>query len=149
MGIFNNSNKQARKKAGPTIISKGTHFIGGLSTNGIVHIDGEFEGVILQAESIIIGKTGRFIGDIKSQKIFVSGYLDGKIDCEEVHLLDESHVVGEIKYTDLSIDQNAQFEGKSIKKDSMTISKYHQVENKINSIIANKTEFTKKIETSS
>ena len=148
MGIFNKTDRQTTKAAGPTIISEGTHFIGGISTTGTVHIDGQYEGVILEAESITVGKTGRFIGDIKSNKIYISGHVDGKIDCNEIHMFDGAQVIGEIKYIDFSIDTSANFEGTSIKKDSTSISQYNQVENKINSIINNKVELSKKIETS-
>lgn len=138
MGIFSSSDKQKNEKAGPTIISEGTYFIGGLSTNGIVHIDGKYEGVILQAELVTITQNGTFIGDIKSKNIVISGYMDGKIDCDNIQILDGAKVIAEIRHLDMSIEKDAQFEGKSIKKDSELRTEYHQVNNKLNSFI-NKT----------
>ena len=61
MGIFNNADKQATQ-AGATIIAKGTTIIGGINTPGTVHIDGKFEGVILDADLISVGTTGEIIG---------------------------------------------------------------------------------------
>lgn len=144
MGIFSKSDKQTNEKAGPTIISAGTYFIGGISTNGIVHIDGKYEGVILQAEMITISKNGTFIGDIKSKNVVISGYVDGKIDCETIHILDGAKVIAEIKHKDMVIEKDAQFEGKSIKKDSDVQSEYHQVQHKLSTILSKNNQILEK-----
>ena len=146
MGIFGGTNKKVEEQSGPTIISEGTHFIGGLSTTGIVHINGQFEGVILQADLIVVGKNGKFVGDIKSTNVVVSGFIDGKIDCDVIQILDEAHVVGEIRYKELIIEKKGKFEGKGIRKESKIVSQYHQVENKINSILGDSNDKMKKIE---
>jgi len=141
VGIFNKSNEKTTKESGPTIISQGTRFIGGLSTNGIVHVDGYYEGVILQADLITIARSGKFVGDIKSNNVVISGYFDGKIDCDEIHIVENAIVIGEVRYNNMCIDPESRFEGISIKKDSKLISNYHQVENKINSIINENKQF--------
>ena len=56
MGIFGKANKRTAQN-GATVIAQGTCIIGGISTEGTVHIDGKFEGVILEADVISIGKT--------------------------------------------------------------------------------------------
>ncbi|HIP12345.1 MAG TPA: polymer-forming cytoskeletal protein [Arcobacter sp.] len=137
MGIFNKSDKQSQEKAGATIIASGTYIIGGISTDGTVHIDGKFEGVILKADIIFIGSSGEVIGDIKANNLVVSGLFDGKIDCNEVQILSGGKVIGEIKYNNLLIDKNGKFEGKGIRKGSRLRSNYHTIENKINNIINN------------
>jgi len=45
MGIFGKANKRTVKN-GATVIAHGTCIIGGITTEGSVHIDGKFEGVI-------------------------------------------------------------------------------------------------------
>ena len=137
MGFFSKSNKQTEEKSGATVIAKGTYIIGGISTEGTVHIDGKFEGVILEADIISIGKTGEVIGDIKANNLIVSGLFDGKIDCNEVHILATGKVIGEIKYNDLIIDGDGKFEGNGIRKGSTLKSNYHTIENKITNIINN------------
>ena len=137
MGFFNKSNKQTKEKPGATIIANGTYLIGGINTYGTVHIDGKFEGVILDADIIYIGKSGEVIGDIKANNLVISGLFDGKIDCNEVHILSSGKVIGEIKYNDLHVDENGKFEGKGIRKNSTLTSNYNKIENKINNIIKN------------
>ena len=137
MGFFSKSDKQSEVKTGATIIAQGTYIIGGISTDGTVHIDGKFEGVILEADIISIGKTGEVIGDIKANNLIVSGLFDGKIDCNEVQILSTGKVIGEIKYNNLIIEPDGKFEGNGIRKGSTLRSNYHTIENKITNIINN------------
>ncbi len=134
MGIFGKANKRTVQN-GATVIAQGTCIIGGITTEGSVHIDGKFEGVILEADLISIGKTGEVIGDIKANNLIVSGLLDGKIDCNEVQILPEGKVIGNMKYNELIIEENGKFEGQGIRKGSKLESRYDEVENKINNII--------------
>lgn len=134
MGIFGKANKRTGQN-GATVIAHGTCIIGGITTEGSVHIDGKFEGVILEADMISIGKTGEVIGDIKANNLIVSGLLDGKIDCNQVQILSEGKVIGNMKYNELMIEEDGKFEGQGIRKGSNLTSKYDEVENKINNII--------------
>jgi cytoskeletal protein CcmA (bactofilin family) len=134
MGVFNKSNKRTTTNQA-TIISEGTCIIGGISTKGTVHIDGKFEGVILEANVISIGPTGEVIGDIKANNLIVNGLFDGKIDCNEVQILAEGKVIGEMRYNKLIIEPSGKFEGRGIRKDSELKSRYNEVESKINNII--------------
>ncbi len=134
MGVFNKSNKRTTSP-GATIIASGTCIIGGISTKGTVHIDGKFEGVILEADSISIGPLGEVIGDIKANNLTVNGLVDGKIDCNKVEILEDGKVIGEMKYNELVIETNGKFEGHGIRKDSELKSRYNEVENKISNIV--------------
>lgn len=137
MGIFGKSNKSTQEKSGATVIAKGTYIIGGINTDGSVHIDGKFEGVILEADIISIGQTGEVVGDIKANNLIISGLFDGKIDCNEVHIMATGRVIGEIKYNNLIIETDGKFEGNGIRKGSTLTSNYNTIENKITNIINN------------
>lgn len=134
MGIFNKSNKYSSSNA-TTIIAEGTCIIGGISTKGTVHIDGKFEGVILEADIISIGSKGEVIGDIKANNLVVNGLFDGKIDCNEVQILAHGKVIGDMMYNHLIIDPDGKFEGRGVRKNSDLKSRYNELENKINSIV--------------
>merc|ERR1711879_899357 len=136
VGIFGKANKRTTQN-GATVIAQGTCIIGGISTEGSVHIDGKFEGVILEADVISIGKSGEVIGDIKANNLIVSGLLDGKIDCNEVQILPDGKVIGNMQYNELIIEESGKFEGQGIRKGSNLKSKYDEVENKISNIILN------------
>lgn len=141
MGVFSKTN-QGSTQAGATVIAKGTCIIGGISTEGTVHIDGKFEGVILEADQITIGQTGEVIGDIKANHMVVSGLFDGKIDCNVIQILSTGRVIGDIAYHDLVIEENGKFEGRGVRKDSEVKSRYNEIENKIGNIVMNPTSVT-------
>lgn len=134
MGIFDRDDKTSQCKPGATVIAQGSYIIGGINTEGPVTIDGKFEGVILDADVITIGKRGEVIGDIKANNLIINGFFDGKIDCNEVQILASGKVIGEMRYNHLVIDPNGSFEGLGYKKNSNLKSKYNEVNQKINNI---------------
>lgn len=139
MGVFSKSDKRTTE-AGATVIAKGTCIIGGISTQGTVHIDGKFEGVILEADAISIGKTGEVIGDIKANHVVISGFFDGKIDCNIMQVLSSGKVIGDFIYNDLIIEEDAKFEGRVSRKNSELKSRYNEIENRIGGFVSTKQE---------
>ena len=136
MGVFSKTN-QGSTQAGATVIAKETCIIGGISTEGAVHIDGKFEGVILEANELSIGTTGEVIGDVKANHLVVSGLFDGKIDCNVIQIMPTGRVIGDIAYHDLIIEEDGKCEGRGIRKGSEVKSRYSEIENKIGNIVMN------------
>lgn len=137
MGIFGSNDKQSHEQIGATVIPCGTHFIGGVKTDGTIHIDGKFEGVISMAKYVIIGKTGEFYGKIEAQSISVNGYVDGKIDCNEIAILANGKVRGELKYNHLSIEPNGIFEGQGKLKNYTFSGRYEHVKESLQGKLTN------------
>ncbi|WP_419770492.1 MAG: bactofilin family protein [Candidatus Marinarcus sp.] len=127
MGIFGRNDKQSQEQTGATVIPHGTHIIGGINTRGTIHIDGKFEGVITMATYVIIGKTGEFYGKIEAENMSVNGYVDGKIDCDEIEILSHGKVRGDLKYNHLTIEPNGLFEGQGKVKNYTLSSRYKHV----------------------
>ncbi len=125
MGFFSKSDKSPN--TGATIIAQGTLMKGGIETKGSVYIDGRFEGMISSESSIVVGKTGEFIGEIKSKSLTVNGMVDGIIHAEDVVILGEGKVIGRMQYQSLSIEPNGIFEGEGRVKDSTLTSKYEKL----------------------
>jgi cytoskeletal protein CcmA (bactofilin family) len=129
MGIFSKSNKQSSATLdSTTVISEGTFIKGGIDTSGSVFIDGKFEGAILAANSLTIGKTGEVIGKIKVGTLTVSGLLDGIINAEDVSILESGRILGTMQYQNLIIEKNGVFEGKGTMKNSILTSQYKSIE---------------------
>jgi cytoskeletal protein CcmA (bactofilin family) len=137
VGIFSSNDKHAHEQIGATIIPHGTHIIGGIKSEGTIHIDGKFEGIISMAQHVVIGKTGEFYGKIEAQNISVNGYIDGKIDCDEIIILPNGKVRGEMKYNHLSIEPNGLFEGQGKLKNYTFSGRYAHVKESIQSQITN------------
>jgi len=131
VGIFGKSDKQSSQQNGATVIPYGTHLIGGIDTKGSIHIDGKFEGVIASASYISVGKTGEFYGKIETKSITVSGFVDGNIDCDEMHILSTGKVIGDLEYEKLTIEADGIFDGNGKRKNFSVESRYEEVKKRI------------------
>jgi len=131
MGVFGKSDKHTSQQNGATVIPYGTHLIGGIDTKGSIHIDGKFEGVIASASYITVGKTGEFYGKIETKNISVSGFVDGNIDCDDMHILSSGKVIGDLAYETLTIDANGIFDGTGKRKNFSIESRYEEVKKRI------------------
>ena len=128
MGIFSKTNKKTKHSNGTTIISVGTTIKGGIDTEGSVFIDGRFEGIVIAAQSVNIGKTGEVLGEIKTQNLVVNGLIDGLFDVKNITILETGKVIGKMHYEDLVIEKNGLFDGVGKKKNSNFSSKYNNIE---------------------
>ncbi|PIX14744.1 MAG: hypothetical protein COZ72_05380, partial [Elusimicrobia bacterium CG_4_8_14_3_um_filter_50_9] len=74
------SNK-LEKKIGriETVIGHESVITGTIATKGSLKIDGLVNGGIEQADAVIIGDTGKIIGDVTAQTVIVSGEVEGNI----------------------------------------------------------------------
>ena len=123
MGFFTKNDSDS-KEVNYSVVAKKTKIIGAITNSSNLHIDGTFEGVIYNTINLTIGKSGEVIGEIYAENIIVSGLLDGKIECDNIQILNGGKVVGELKYNDIKIENDAKFEGKLIQKQISTKSKY-------------------------
>jgi len=128
LGFFNKNDKQSTSKTNTTVISENTFIKGGIETTGTIFIDGKFEGVIISSESLIVGKSGDVVGDIKVKNLIVSGKVDGIIKVEEATILPTGRILGKMEYSNLIIEKNGIFEGEGKMKNSTNISKYKTLE---------------------
>ncbi len=96
-----------------TFISKDVTIKGELTTEGIVRIDGNFEGTIT-ADGLIIGKTGEIKGDVAAREIMVDGNVEGNINAKEIiEIKPDGKVQGDIQTFKLIISEGAFFIGRS------------------------------------
>lgn len=96
-----------------TFISKDVTIKGELTTEGIVRIDGNFEGNI-RADGLIIGKTGDIKGDVTAREIMVNGNIEGNINAHEaIEIKPDGKVQGDIQTVKLIISEGAFFIGRS------------------------------------
>ena len=140
MGIFSRANKQAKQQIGTTVINNGTLLKGMIDTKGSLFIDGRFEGIIVAAQDVTIGKNGEVLGEIRSKVLTVNGMIDGLFDVEQVNILGSGHVIGRMQYDELIIEPNGIFEGEGKKRNSTLSSKYSQLEINQEKLISTKSE---------
>jgi cytoskeletal protein CcmA (bactofilin family) len=106
--MFNKKNSSLE-----TFISRDVTIKGELTTEGIVRIDGNFEGNI-RVDGLIIGKTGDIKGDVEAREIMVDGNIEGNINAKEtIEINPDGKVQGDIQTVKLIISEGALFIGRS------------------------------------
>ncbi len=96
-----------------TIIGEGSEFKGEVNVKETIRIDGFLEGDV-RADWVIVGETGKIVGNIDSRGTVVGGTVEGNIDADEiVELKHKSRVFGEIRTAKLAVSEGAVFEGYS------------------------------------
>ncbi len=97
-----------------TTIGANTRFVGTLTSDGNIRIDGSVEGDIEVLGNLIVGETGRVIATVKAQNIHVSGAVKGEVTAtEKLEISPTGKIWGDITTGALQIDPGGLFRGQS------------------------------------
>ncbi len=101
----------APSKAGvPSIISSNLRFVGSLSSDGEVHIDGFIDGD-LNVKVLLVGEAAHTKGEINCETVRIHGKVTGQVNAKAVYLAKSAHVTGDILHESLTIETGAFIEG--------------------------------------
>jgi cytoskeletal protein CcmA (bactofilin family) len=94
------------------LISMGTDITGDIISNGDIRIDGSLKGSLNTKGKVVIGPTGKIIGEVICKNSEVSGVVEGKITVGQLlNLKASSKILGDIITSKLSIEPGAKFSG--------------------------------------
>lgn len=97
-----------------TFIGKDAFFKGKANFKGTVRVDGQFEGEITTAETLIIGEHAVVKATIKAETIICGGKVEGSMTAShKVQLLKPAVVVGDIHTPLFSLEEGGKFHGMS------------------------------------
>lgn len=95
-----------------TVIGKDTFFKGTLTGKGLIRIDGEAEGSVVNKGDLIIGESGRVKVDLKARNITVAGYYEGALEAEgKLELKKTATASGTFKTNGLLVEEGAVVSG--------------------------------------
>ena len=77
-------------------------FEGKYSTSGTIVLKNKFIGN-LKADQIIIDTDGIFEGELKTEELIISGFVNGKIDADNVIIMENGKISGDITYNQLAV----------------------------------------------
>lgn len=80
---------------------------------GSLHIDGQIDGAVNAEQDISIGKTGQITGFVQANIIYLSGSLEGKVQCKGLEILSSGRFTGELVSGELTIERGGKFVGQS------------------------------------
>ena len=78
-GMPDNKGRAAARDGVLSIIAADLKVVGGLSTDGVVKIDGLVEGNIQAERQVLVSKGGEVKGDVQSNEVIVGGRIEGSV----------------------------------------------------------------------
>jgi len=113
MAFFGRKKKKSAQVSSASIITPGTSIKGEIRCEGNILLNGEFEGIIISQSEVVVGKSGRVIGEIQAAKLLVSGEFRGNFTGEVIDIMPYGKVYGDVKVNNIVIEPNAVFEGET------------------------------------
>jgi len=96
-----------------TLIGQDSIIRGEIISKGVVRLDGTLEGSI-QADYLILGRSGSVKGDMSAREIVIDGTVEGDLHAQEmVEINPDGAVEGNIRTVKLIITEGAFFSGTS------------------------------------
>ncbi len=105
----------ADEKKSPTIVGAGCNLKGNINTDHTVQIHGVVNGNIV-AETLIIGRGGKVIGDVSANTLFLHGTLNGNATVKIANVFSNAQMSGILRYKTLNITGNTGLECKLEKR---------------------------------
>jgi cytoskeletal protein CcmA (bactofilin family) len=95
-----------------TLVGRGSHFVGKMTFEGIVRIDGGFEGEIVSHDTLIIGESADVRAELDVATVVIYGAVYGNIRASQsIELHAPGRLVGQIITPSLSVERGATFDG--------------------------------------
>ena len=95
-----------------TVLAEGSRFVGKANVSGTFRVEGEAEGDIEAADTIVVGNTGNVQAQVTARRAVVNGRLKGKITAREgVEFQSGSQVEADIKAKNMMMEDGVSFRG--------------------------------------
>lgn len=106
---------QSHAPAASCIVAVGTHVEGKLTSVEDLRIDGEVEGEVNCKNKLVMGSTGKVVGNVFCSEAFIEGKIEGELTVAgRLHLNETAYVSGKIKAKKLIVDEGASYDGECL-----------------------------------
>jgi cytoskeletal protein CcmA (bactofilin family) len=96
-----------------SIVGQGTRMSGRVDLNGMLRIDGEFNGEVRARGQVLIGRTGRTESTVHAGTVIVAGVVRGDVVASElVELRSTATMIGTICTPRLIVEEGGRFCGR-------------------------------------
>ena len=96
-----------------SIIGPGMKIVGDCSSDGTIRVEGRVEGSVSAGKSVVVGREGEVIGDIRTQDAIVAGSVNGSVVAESrVELQATCRIKGDIQSRRVKLDEGGQVDGR-------------------------------------
>lgn len=110
---LNNGCERAEADGDYTFLAKGMAMQGIAKMEGVVRIDGYFQGAIHTNDMLIIGEHAVIRGSITAEEIICSGKIQANLTAQKrIQLLNPAVVIGDVTTPAFSVEEGVYFRGK-------------------------------------
>jgi len=110
--LFKKDNMEVPSDKVNTIIGKDTSFNGTIKGTGLIRIDGEAEGTIINQGDVVVGEGGRVSVEMKARNITIAGQFEGSLEAEgKLEVKRTGNATGTFKANILLIEEGAVLSG--------------------------------------
>ena len=99
----------------PSIVSENTKLTGNISSDGIVHVDGQVKGDI-SCEELIIGIKGSVNGAVTAKNLQLYGSLKGKALIDNLFVAKSAKLLGDATHNTIAIEPGAYIDGHCLRQ---------------------------------
>ncbi|MBU9712343.1 bactofilin family protein [Evansella tamaricis] len=117
--MFSNKKNEKQLNEISTVIGELTTVEGNLNVESSIRIDGKVYGEVICSGDVTVGKDGYVERNLKARNLFIAGKVCGDVEVEnKVHILETGFFEGSATMSTIVIEENGQFQGKSLMKQS-------------------------------
>ncbi len=110
---FRSAQPQEETPAANTVIGVNSNFRGTLMVTGVLRIDGEFEGDILNCERLEIGEHGVMRADVEVKEALIMGRVYGNIRAlGAIEMKSGARIEGDLAGMTVAMEQGVHFTGR-------------------------------------
>jgi cytoskeletal protein CcmA (bactofilin family) len=104
------------------LLGRGATFVGKLTFEGAVRIDGKLKGEVVSDGTLIVGKAAEVDAEIAVGEVIVEGTIVGNIRASRsIEIRSSGCVTGDLSTPTLQIDKGAMFDGRSVMGTAVTL----------------------------
>ncbi len=112
MGMFTSTGSKMREGIG-SVIGEKTKIKGEFITEGSVHVDGEFEGVLKAGREVVVASGAKVVGEVEGGTVIISGQVDGNIRAKEtLEIAKTGKVNGDLSGARIVIEEGSTYHGR-------------------------------------
>jgi cytoskeletal protein CcmA (bactofilin family) len=108
----NSNSKEVTTTGMATIIAGGTEIKGNIESKGDIRVDGTLIGNLTTTSKVLVGATGKIVGDVNALQADVLGIITGNLKVTELlYLKNNCEIKGNLFAGQLQVDPTASFNG--------------------------------------
>jgi cytoskeletal protein CcmA (bactofilin family) len=125
MAVFGKKQKDLMDSHISTIISDGCIIDGNLTSTSSVRIDGLVNGNVQVQQGVIVGNSGKVMGNVRANEAVIFGEVNGNITVEKLEIKTTGKITGDISTQAIEMEFGAVYNGKVSMNSASTSSNYN------------------------